>query len=505
LSSPSPSTRADAAAAPRSWRRWLLFGVPALVVVAGVLVWHWPSWQLQRAISDLNSDNPQTRESAEKHLRSSGHPDVNDVLLVAVEDRGNTFDLRRRCATILKQRNRLSLLDGALRQGDVTTRAVILAVLFREEYFRKTYLEDASFRVRETLLEWLRRDGDEERGVALQIAIAFRVPGTEALLAPLLRRSETLARNPGAVQEILIAAGEAVVQFRACDAAPLVLDLAASDPDDAVRVRSMDAVERLFLGPPPVCPDAVPAARVKEVVLAALDAPGDEPLQRSLRMKAMLVLRRQSDWVREIRDRLVAVLESRASGAERRQALEALVTAKDPALLEAMPRWFHDRDADVRSSAVLMAPTVEQPRLEGCLVGIVRDEPESAAALEVALRGLARSAGQWLGMPDEIVHSRDARAKEDAFKKFVDELFRRGESRGVTRDGLATTWFRWWAGTLLKLTPEQVEKAVEVRAAFQRAMEAGDVAAGRVALEAFGTTVPGLFAYEQGWLASRTP
>ena len=496
------STQEPPAGTPRPWKRRLLIGVVVVAVGAVLVVVLGPSYRRSRAIQDLNSNDPTTRKSAEDYLKTGTDAATDDALLSEVLDDGNTFDLRRRCAALLKERSRVQLLEASFRSGDPGTRCVILAALFRESYFKRTYLADPDFRVPETVREWLARDGDPNRAFALQIAIAFEIEGIQPLLAPLLRRSESLGRNPKDVQQTLIAAGEAVLKSKDCADVPLVLALAESDPDELVRLRSLGTLEPLLLIPGPACPDAVPPDQLKSALFRILDTPGTSTLPRSLRMKTLMLLRRRPDWVAEARARVEAILAAGSNGAERRLALEDLIEAADPAFLATVARWFHDPDADVRSSAVLKAPGVAPPRLESCLIGILRDETLSGAAFDEALRGLQRSAKEWLGVPEEIRNVIKLEARELAVRQFSGEVFTRGESHGITRDALANTWFDWWAGSL-QLSPEEITKAKEVRDVVRKAMDTGDVNAAEKALAAFERRVSGLFEYETGWVLSR--
>jgi hypothetical protein len=418
---------------------------------------------------------------------------VNRMLLRAVEDEDNTFDVRQTCAGLLVKRQRLGQLDDALRTGSLHTRGVILRTLSRESFFRTTYVDDPSFRARETVREWLAQQGDLTRSHAIQLAILMGLDDAMPLIRPIVAQPTPPTLHPAARRELIIAAASAVERFRDCESLPQVAALAESDPDHLVRLRCMQSVDRTAFrgGEDAPCPAGIDAARMRALVTRALDDP-----EHTVRMGAMLILARQADWARGVADRLQAILDGDGSPPERRQALETLAALGQPAFAERFPRYFLDPAFEVRSSALRAATSAKEPWL-GCLIALVQAETESELVFSEALRGLREAAGKWIGFEDRMRYK--ASSDPAGFQKDLATLFARGEVEGHTRQGLVEAWFRWWCERL-QLTEEQVPQALAARKACWDAKDRRDVAAARAALDGLGFDVPGLFAYERAWI-----
>ena len=200
-----------------------------------------------------------------------------------------------------------------------------------------------------------------------------------------------------------------------------------------------------------------------------------------------------------------AVLDGPGRGAERRAALAALVLGKDAAIANELPRLFHDRDFEVRSTAAQVADQVEGLPAPSLWVGLVSSESDTRAkeAVRQAYLRLYKVAGEHVGLPARVV---DVRARpseqERVMRDFLEQMLEQGRAQGIAREEWATGWFRWLAAQQ-GLSGEGVEAALRARAAARAAMERRDAAGVKAAVDAAPQGQGGLWAYERGWLASR--
>lgn len=499
-----------------AWRRYLMIGVPIVVIAIAVVVIWWPKWEVQLAINGLHASNGQARAGHIATLKQ--HPDrdlVIDELLDSVEDEGHTFGVRKQCCDLLVNHfNRLSKLNELLISGSVHTRGVILDTLSHADYFEREYLEDPRYRVRETLVEWLRMDGDMTRMHAIQLASQIRMAEVMPEIRPLIKRSGRSNVHGREERDLMIAAAGAVERFKDCGSAAALIEVAEQDPDHLVRLRFMQILERTVFRKQPAaaCPGVMDEARMATLVQKNLD---DD--DHRVRMGAMLILARQTQWAEPVASRLEAILAGTSTPAERRQALSALVALGQPAFLERFPEYFHEDAIEIRRTAARSVRQLEGQGFEGCWVGLLADEtPDSGVAIkEDARHGLWRDALQYLrrrakgyrGFPQLLI-VRSATDKVQ-FAKDMATLFLDGEvtlaSKGgtlerVTRDGLAEAWFRWWCEDR-GLDSERTEKAVAVWRACHAARKRGDVPAATAALDGLGFDAAGLFTYERAWIA----
>lgn len=480
----------------KPWKRYMLIGAPLVLIAAVLAVIFWPEIKVRGWINRLSK--PEVRAEQIEALESYEDRElVNRLLLEAVTDDDREFGARRTCATLLIKRQRLSKLERYLRTGTLDTRGVILRALSGQRFFRSTYVEDPAFRVHETVREWLGREGDLTRSHAIQLAIEIGMDDVMPLIRPILSAPPAPNVHPRVQRELIQAAVGAVEKFADCESVPQVAQMAAEHRDAYVRLRCLQIVDRTAIRKPPhaACPEALPEERKKAVVLRALE---DE--DKAVRMKAMLILGRRTDWAADVADRLQSILDSGAAPEERRQALEALGSLAQPAFLERFPRYFHDPSPAVRSSASRVAGATDDIPLFGCFIGLLEDETESDLLFETTVFAMRKAAGKWIGLPEDLV--RKAAADRSGFKKDLNTLFRSGALDTVTRSGWAEAWFLWWCDQL-ELTPEQTQQASAARKAFRAAKEARDVEAARKALDGLGFDVPGLFTYERAWLQVR--
>jgi hypothetical protein len=485
---------------PRPGRRralriaWIVVGVVVVLAVAYLLVGR--RLLAMGRIRQLYAEDPKARQAAREALVADGWDGLNDLLVDDLGDTDVSFSVRVTLGHILLDRQRLQRLEAALASGDLDTRSVVLAVLYTEKWFKtSTYLDDPRYHVHDTVLAWLRREGDASRATAVDIAMRFGMDDA----APLLRE---MIRDPrpaeGHTDPLVMVAARALVSFHDCEAVPRFVPLAREDGDDLVRMRLMQALAAATVGEHAPCPGAVPEDTVRQIVYDNLGA------GENTRAASLFLLREHPDWAAGAEDALFALLDSKAEGNVRRSALSALAEGGGKRLAGVLRRYFHDPDQYVRSGAVAAAQRYARDAgpvgpFTASLIGIVRDEHENLLAFEQATEGLRDAAGRWLDLPENLVS--EAARNTESFRDFRKELFERGESHGVDRDAWATTWFRWLADAR-GLDTAAVDGALAAREAFWQAAGAvpPDVAGARAALER-APKAKDLYGYEEGWLA----
>jgi hypothetical protein len=130
-------------------------------------------------------------------------------------------------------------------------------------------------------------------------------------------------------------------------------------------------------------------------------------------------------------------------------------------------------------------------------IGLLENETDNVNAVTAALTSLREKAGTWIGLPSELKEAATRSAK--SWAAFKEEIFEKGESRGLARRDWAEAWWRWWAAEM-GLTDEEVDRAWADRLAFWQAARAGDVVGAKKVLEAAPRRDEGLFTYEEGWV-----
>ena len=463
----------------------------------------WPRFRTQRLIADLHSNNALTVNTARDQLLASDDEGLNDVLVDTLRDADTSFPVRVAVGQILLRRNRLAMVETVLQDADPQARQAALAVLFGQvhqhglDWFKRSYVEPDPEGMRETIHAWLGQDRDASRAHAVELATALELRDTVPAIRELVRPS----REIGSTREqrrLVEAAAKALLTFEDCEGVERLATAAKEETEDVVRLRLIQALYRGVRGPQPPCPDAVTEQELKDIVLAALDGPPNT------RHGAILLLRGEPGWAKEAGDKLLAVLDEDAPGDfARRAALGALAESGDPAFARLVPRYFHDVDQYVRSEAVtasrLYAGRPDTPvRYVSCWIGVLENETENEFAVYGAMGGLREAAGQWLGLPKDLV--RAAAKGEPAWTTFRKTLFEQGEASGFSRSAWAKTWFDWWAIDL-GLEGDAIDRAWELRQAFWQAARSGNVDEARQqlqALEALGAE--GLDCYERAWL-----
>lgn len=491
--------------------RYVQVGLPLFLLAAGLFGWLvWPSLQERLAINGLATNDPKILGELRERLRSSDDPATDDRLADAAADGDKAFLLRERCAELLLRRNRLVRVEALARSDDLMTRAVALHVLVSDPHerghFHRDYVAAPEYRVEETVRTWVKDTSREARHYAISLALFLSLPDTMEVIRPLLTRANAEGAGRGYASETLAAAVGAVVQFHDCASVEAVLALASGDPQWAVRGPSIDALEALCLGrsgEKPLCPDALPAARLATWFTGLLDEPAEPGFARSVRIKALDLLRTHAEYATPNLARIRAILDGTGNGAERRAALATLVAAKDAALLADFPRYVHDPNFEVRSTAVEVAGQVPGLAAESLWIGILRDETRSYWGVYQAHGFLKEKAGRWLGLPEILTSVRMAPEKRDKeLERFLEEQLRQGTSMGVDREAWTTAWYRWFAEKQ-GLEGAAIDQVVAARKAFRAAMDRSDVAAAKQALGSVPDAPAPLFVYEQAWLATR--
>jgi hypothetical protein len=502
-SSPAPTPGSPASGKPASspLKRYLKIGLPILVLGAIAFYFLFPRIELTIAINGLHALDPRARGANAEKLKT--YPDrdlVVDMLVDAVQDDDRSFEVRLICARMLIDPfERISRLDALLKSGDLSTRAAVLKALSLKPYFQRTYVDDPGYPVRETVAEWLAREGDLTRFHAIQMAVKLDMREQLPAIRTMLNRSGSAAVHAQEERDVIIAAAGAMRHFGVCDAVPDILSVARSDPDPLVRLRFMQVADDMSFRNDREVP--CPGAAAEEVMASVVqDALSDS--DHAVRMGAALILARRPDWSAAVLPRVREILDGDFSGAERRHALEVLVSSQDPADQERIPLYFHDRDTSVRSTAAAQVALLPELRLEGCLIGLIGAETESDQLFIDAVGVLRRIAKKWVGLPTAW----GLKAVQDpaGFKGDLRTLFTRGQVGEVTREGLTEAWFEWWCDQL-QLEAAQKDTAIAARKAFWAAMASRDTQAAAAALEALDFDVPGLFSYERAWLEARRP
>ena len=493
-----------------SWKPLVAVGAGVVVLlVVGLLVF-WPDIDLSMTINQLHSDDPAVRKAARAKLTESERPDLDAQLEEVLNDPDKAFNVRTQIGSVLIQRGRMPAVERAMASEDLQSRMVALAVLDAHQHlipeagdvwFKRDVAENPDYRVTETLLAWLAREGDLSRLQGVQIATELGLQEAIPLLRKLATppRDGTLSRNE---RGLISVAANALVRFEDCESMPGLLETAKTSADERVRLRLTQVVYQAVSGGQGVCKDAVPEEAVKEMVVRGLDGAAE------VKQGSLLILSQRPEWARDVADRLLAILD----GAEgdnvyvRRGALGALTAVGDEAFGRRLPRYFHADDFNIRSQAVsgsrayALKPGFED-FFEGCWLGVLRDETESNLAFDSALGGLRDRAGTIVGVPDAVMA--DPQGRSERMVAFRKELYEEGESYGLDRVTWVDTWFDWWAKQLGLESQAERDAALAARRAFWDAARAGDVAGARQALASVPSGDGPLFTYEQGWLEAR--
>lgn len=482
-------------------KRYALIAIPVFAAVAVFALVFWPKIQLGLWINGLHSDAPEIRRQMRENIKQAAKDDpaVLDQLAEAVADGDRGFNVRQAVVGLLLELNRDQVVLKTYERGDLGTRAVILARLQREREFSDYWADDPALKVRETVRAWLAREGDFDRGHAIQIAMQLNMSDSIELIRPMLVRSTDSTVHAEKKRNILIAAAAAVERFGDCGSLGVVADLAEKDPDFLVRMRSLQSLQRAVTAEKSPCADEFDKERLTSLVRSALD---DET--KEVRMAGLLILEKHPEWATGLTARLREILDGNVQegmrGTERRHALNVLIRLREPAFVSALPKYFFDPNPSVRSSCAAKSLLfhVEGPRLESCLIGLVRNEGESDAVFRAAFEALRHAAGKWYGLPRKV--ELNARDNKPAFYADLGTLFSSGEIEGATRDTMTKAWFEWLCRDL-GVGDDRIASFHAAREGFWKAADNGDAAGARAALMTLKSAPAGVFTYEQTWLA----
>ena len=487
--------------APRG-RRPIVVGTLVVVLVAvGAGIWLWPGTQWGFWIRGAEK-----REFFD-NLVNERDERIVDKIAAAMRDESLGAGLRTVLASILIRRDRLPLVERALKDGDLSTRTIALTALNRDHYFPR-YLDDLQYRVRETLLDWVHRDGDDTRASALAMLTypAAKSPEILPVVRALLTSAPDSDGRPSADVPLRSAAISTLVAYQDCGSVPTLAALVKGDPDPQVRMHALQGLAQFHDQEKSPCAGIVTDASLGDLAVEALSYPGDSGTERGFRMAALLLLAAHPALAKGNLDAIRARLGATVNHIERRTALTALLASKDERVVQEFPRWFHDDAANVRSEAATTATwksaPYDDPRFRSCLVGYLRDETAPDTFENTFLNVLAHLhavAGSWVGLPPN--HATGKGASPEALRPFFRDLYFKGQAEGVTRESVADAWFRWLAEQSGR-DLAGVTAAVRVRDAFWAKARAGDVAGAKAALaDPDGpATSKDLFTYEQGWL-----
>jgi hypothetical protein len=486
----------------------VVVGAVLVVLVGLAFLVFGDRWKASQLINQLSSRDQAAQRIARDLLRRSTDPATDDLLLKAVADNERGFGARLTAADLLLDRNRLMALEDLGRRGDLMTRAVVLARLSREGNFRNEIVPDPAFQVEATVRAWLGDTTRERRYEAIRLALELELSGVMDAIRPLLDRPTAEGAGSEDANLTLIAAAEAVARHKDCASAEKVALLADGDKDIHVRLRTLEVVERLavgLMGQPPLCPGSLSEERLLAIVRGTLDAKGgDADFQRNMRIKGLGMIERNPVWLGPTVDRVRETLAGSGNGAERRAALAALIVGKDAAIASDLPRHFHDRDFEVRSTATQLADLVEGLPTASLWIGILRDEsdPRAQETMRQAHMRLRQLAGQDIALPARLAALKVRQSEFDtALRSFLVEQLNAGQADGLTREAWMDAWFRWFAGTQ-GVSGDALEQAMAARKAMRAAMDRKDVNAFRAALDGAPQGQGGLWAYERGWLAA---
>ncbi len=490
--------------------RLLAAGGGVLALIAAALFLFWPDIQLSLTVNKLHSDDPKVRKAAREELAESETPDLDEKLDSILHDADKAFNVRTQIGSVLIKRGRMAYVERALASDDLDVRRVALAVLHAHQHvipaggdvwFQRDVAENPAYRVQDTLLAWLGRDGDLSRFNAVRIASELGLEESVPLLRKLVvpAHEGTLSRPE---RGIVSAAANALVGFKDCESIPTLLDVAKSSGDERVRLRMAQVVYQAVSAPNAICKDAVPEEEVKAMVTAGLDGAPE------VKQGSLLLLSQRPEWARESTDRLLSILDDEEGDNPyvRRAALGALAAAGDEAFGRRLPRYFHAADFNIRSQAVSASRAYAgkpgfEDFFEGCWIGVLRDETESSLAFDSALGGLRDRAGTVVGLPAAVLGQPKGRRERGI--EFREEIYEKGESYGLDRLAWVDTWFDWWASQTGLESKEERAAALAARRAFWDAARAGDAESARKALDGVPAGDGPLFTYEQGWLAAR--
>jgi len=490
---------ADAPSGSRT-RLWVLGGV--LLVAAGAaafLLWFQPKWRMWA--------HGANKPEFQRKLLAEQDPGILPVMEATMRDADSSDAVRIANAELLIQKNRLGLVEQALKDPRLDVRIVALIALSRQPFFKKQYVDGEGYDVRGTITAWLASPTARNRGQAPGLA-SFVYPGpgaapdavaqgVRAMLEP-----ATAAKEPGA----RASAAATLAGWQDCRAAATLLARATTDPEAFARLRTMQATVLLFESK--ACVDGLPEAGVEAAVVGAIDWPGEGDLNRAVRMGAASAVARHPAWGRSRADVLRRrVADDATHEAERGSTFDALIAMKDAGTVEAIPRWLHHAVGAMRRQAatslfgVPPAP-ITDGAAESMIVGYLADEPGDGPysyTVRVAYARVRARAGEWVGLPERF---RKARGDVGVLAEPLDAIFKQGSFEGVTRASLVEAVWRWLARQR-GVKADDVDAVWTARGDFWAKARGGDLAGAKARLAPLVAANPDLWAYEAGYLAAQ--
>ncbi len=492
--------------------RWLLWAIVGAVVL-GAIGWLALSWQaIQWRIWVNGADQ---KEYQDKLIHETD-PDLVPFLVEGMRDTAKGFNVRHSLANVLIKKSRMAEVTSALTDPSLAVRIVALRALLDKPYFQDQYVKDESWHVAETLEAWIKDASLPHREDALDYSSrVFPPPQAPPEFLATLRAAFAGSKGASAAP-LRERAATALGHYRDCESAPAILAAARAEEDPHAKLKMIQGVVELFDAPGSPCAKELPEAEVRQAVAEAFDHPGEGDLHRAVRLAALLQYRKHLTWLPDRLDRVRALLaDPKSNTIERKHALEVLLAAKDEPTWEEIPRRFHDPDPLMRSQLVTTLGSEDakgdSPSYEGCLIGIIRDEPPSARrgdvpfAVEFAFRRLRVVAGEWVGFEGKL-KAQGASIDAD-MRRRIDALVRTGSmgdpAKGepvVTRAQVVEAWWRWLAKENGVTDSAQVDDIQKTRAAFWEKAHAGDVLGAAAILERPAAERRNLWSYERGWL-----
>jgi hypothetical protein len=490
----------ESAAPPRGLGGKAIWGIGAGLLLVGVLVAvflkdiKWGVW--------INGAN---KPEYQRYLLEEEDPDLIPKLVEGMQDSNKGTTVRVSLANVLIKKNRIGEVDAMLRKPALGDRVVGFLALADKPYFRKQYVEDASWGVAATVEEWLASDRTDRVRALDNLERVFPPPTAPPSV---IERVRTFL-SPGGDVDLRWRAALKLASYQDCASVPALVSAAKTEADAEAWLRTMNAVLQLWDNEASPCRKDLAEADVKAIVERAFDHGGDSQHDRALRQRAMIHYRR---WPQAIGERLAVLRKRLASSAdpvERRVAIEALIAAKDEETVRDLPKWIHDDTPDVRSSLVQALPssaTADSHAYEGLLIGYVRDEPSDqkkgrAVGFFAAVQRLRNAAGEYVGFPQKY---RKGSGEGDAsMQERIAVLWRTGRLEDVTREQVVDAMWRWLARRNGIEDEKAIDEVQRTRAAFWEKAKAGDAAGARALLEKPAAEKPNLWAYERGWLMKR--
>lgn len=503
------------AATRKGWIPWAVLGA-VLVAAAVLLVVFWQ--RIQWSIWVNGADSPEYQ----KKLIEETDADLVPRLVAGMRDTSKGFKTRVSLANVLIKKGRLGPLEDALLEPTMAVKVVALRALIDKPFFRKQYAGNATFRIPESYVAWLSDSSLPGREDALDFAHNVHQP-PNAPPAFLEAARAILAGSKGPEgARLRQRAAEALGRYRDCAAVPsLVAALEAETESETLR-RLMQAVVELHDAPQSPCADVLPEATARKAVSIAFDHAGDSEAARATRMAALIKYKSHVRWLTDRVEKVRTVLNAPSTHiSERRLALETLVVGRDDATWEEIPRRAHDPDNAMRGSLILALPDepdADSTSYEGCLIGLVRDEPAPSRhddprggnpfVVEGAFRRLRRAAGEWVGFPGKL---RLQGLNIDAeMRRRIAGLLKGGTiadpekpEETVTRDQIVREWWTWLAKRNGVTEEAEVRDVEKTRADFWAKAKAGDVLGAKALVEKPAALKRNLWSYERGWLEAR--